>query len=66
VLNAITPQTETTSWYFYGFCRNFAVGDEDTNDTLRENLAVCSTRMRTRSPCSSCGWRRGRQAYPTC
>ena len=38
VLNAITPQTETTSWYFYGFCRNFAVGDETVNDTLRENL----------------------------
>ena len=38
VLNAITPQTETTSWYFYGFCRNFAVGDEKINDTLRENL----------------------------
>ena len=40
VLNAITPQTETTSWYFYGFCRNFAVGDEDTNDTLRDNLGA--------------------------
>lgn len=38
VLNAITPQTETTSWYFYAFCRNFAVGDEKVNDTLRENL----------------------------
>ncbi|NJC71380.1 aromatic ring-hydroxylating dioxygenase subunit alpha [Planosporangium thailandense] len=38
VLNAITPQTEDTSWYFYAFCRNFAVGDEKINDLLRENL----------------------------
>lgn len=38
VLNAITPQTETSTWYFYGFCRNFAVGDEQINDTLRESL----------------------------
>ncbi|WP_020495643.1 aromatic ring-hydroxylating dioxygenase subunit alpha [Sciscionella marina] len=38
VLNAITPQTETTSWYFYAFCRNFDVGDEDVNQLLRTNL----------------------------
>lgn len=38
VLNAITPETEDTSWYFYAFCRNFAVGDAAVNDTLRENL----------------------------
>lgn len=38
VLNAITPQTETTSWYFYAFCRNFAVGDEAINALLSENL----------------------------
>ena len=38
VLNAITPQTEDTAWYFYAFCRNFAVGDEGINTLLRENL----------------------------
>lgn len=40
VLNAITPQTESTAWYFYGFCRNFSVGDEAINDLLRENLGA--------------------------
>lgn len=40
VLNAITPQTDTTTWYFYAFCRNFAVGDEQINDTLRESLGA--------------------------
>ena len=38
VLNAITPQTESTAWYFYGFCRNFSVGDEALNALLEENL----------------------------
>ena len=38
VLNAITPETETTAWYFYGFCRNFSVGDESMNSMLSENL----------------------------
>ncbi|RNI25480.1 aromatic ring-hydroxylating dioxygenase subunit alpha [Flexivirga caeni] len=38
VLNAITPQTESTSWYFYGFCRNFNVGDQDLNDLLSTSL----------------------------
>jgi vanillate O-demethylase monooxygenase subunit len=38
VLNAITPETETTAWYFYAFCRNFAVGDEGINALLKESL----------------------------
>jgi vanillate O-demethylase monooxygenase subunit len=38
VLNAITPQTETTAWYFYGFCRNFAVGDQAVNELLQTSL----------------------------
>ncbi len=38
VLNAITPQTETTAWYFYGFCRNFSVGDESINVLLQTSL----------------------------
>lgn len=40
VLNAITPQTETTAWYFYAFCRNFSVGDEAINDLLATNLGA--------------------------
>ncbi|MFB7112186.1 Rieske 2Fe-2S domain-containing protein [Streptomyces sp. NPDC056190] len=43
VLNAITPETETTTWYFYAFCRNFAVGDGSVNDLLRENLGKVLT-----------------------
>ncbi|MEV7648866.1 aromatic ring-hydroxylating dioxygenase subunit alpha [Arthrobacter sp. NPDC089319] len=38
VLNAITPETESTAWYFYAFCRNFAVGDEGINALLKESL----------------------------
>lgn len=38
VLNAITPVTEDTAWYFYAFCRNFRVGDEELNDVLTESL----------------------------
>ena len=38
VLNGITPETEDTTWYFYAFCRNFAVGDEKVNDLLRTSL----------------------------
>lgn len=38
VLNAITPATEDTAWYFYAFCRNFSVGDEALNTLLEENL----------------------------
>lgn len=40
VLNAITPQTETTAWYFYAFCRNFSVGEEAINDLLATNLGA--------------------------
>lgn len=38
VLNGITPETETTAWYFYGFCRNFSVGDDAINELLSKNL----------------------------
>lgn len=38
VLNAITPMDEKHSWYFYSFCRNFAVGDADTNELLHQSL----------------------------
>lgn len=43
VLNAITPETETTSWYFYAFCRNFSVGDEAINGLLSEQLGAVLT-----------------------
>lgn len=38
VLNGITPETETTAWYFYAFCRNFAVGDAAVNELLSSSL----------------------------
>jgi vanillate O-demethylase monooxygenase subunit len=38
VINALTPQTEATTWYFYAFCRNFAVGDQQLNNLLHDNL----------------------------
>lgn len=38
VLNAITPETETTAWYFYAFCRNFSVDDTELHELLVENL----------------------------
>lgn len=38
VLNGITPATEDTAWYFYGFCRNFRVGDQELNDLLETSL----------------------------
>ncbi len=38
VLNAITPATENTAWYFYAFCRDFSVGDTALNELLAESL----------------------------
>lgn len=38
VLNGITPVTEDTAWYFYAFCRNFRVGDEELNGVLKDSL----------------------------
>ena len=38
VLNAITPATENTTWYFYANVRDFAVGDEKINDLMRTAL----------------------------
>jgi phenylpropionate dioxygenase-like ring-hydroxylating dioxygenase large terminal subunit len=43
VLNAITPATETTSWYFYAFCRNFSVGDQAINELLTDSLGTVLT-----------------------
>lgn len=38
VLNAITPATANTSWYFYANCRDFAVGDAAINEMMHTSL----------------------------
>jgi phenylpropionate dioxygenase-like ring-hydroxylating dioxygenase large terminal subunit len=40
VLNGITPIDEHSSWYYYAFCRNFAVDDADATEALGKGLAV--------------------------
>ncbi|KQV57286.1 MULTISPECIES: aromatic ring-hydroxylating dioxygenase subunit alpha [unclassified Caulobacter] len=36
VVDFITPETETSHWYFWGMARSFAVTDADLTDTIRE------------------------------
>lgn len=36
VVDFITPETETSHWYFWGMARSFAVGDPNLTDTIRE------------------------------
>lgn len=36
VVDFITPETETSHWYFWGMARQFAVGDAALTDTIRE------------------------------
>ncbi|MHC6595134.1 Rieske 2Fe-2S domain-containing protein [Arthrobacter sp. C152] len=40
VLNAITPAREGKTWYFYAFCRNFEVGNEEINAVLTESQST--------------------------
>jgi phenylpropionate dioxygenase-like ring-hydroxylating dioxygenase large terminal subunit len=40
VLNGITPIDANTSWYFYAFCRNFAVDNHEATAELAEGLGV--------------------------
>ena len=40
VLNGITPIDEHTSWYFYAFCRNFAIDNTEATAELHEGLGV--------------------------
>ena len=40
VLNGITPIDEHNSWYYYAFCRNFAVDNEEATEELRVGLAT--------------------------
>jgi vanillate O-demethylase monooxygenase subunit len=47
VLNAITPETETSCWYFYANVRDFAQGDESVNAMMRESLAQVLTEDKT-------------------
>ena len=36
VVDFITPETETSIWYFWGMARNFNVGDRTLTDAIRE------------------------------
>jgi vanillate O-demethylase monooxygenase subunit len=36
VVDFITPETETSHWYFWGMARNFAADDAALTDTIRE------------------------------
>jgi vanillate O-demethylase monooxygenase subunit len=36
VVDFITPETETSHWYFWGMARSFAVQDAGLTDTIRE------------------------------
>jgi vanillate monooxygenase len=37
VVDLITPETETTCWYFWGMARNFGIGDTKLTEDLRRN-----------------------------
>jgi vanillate O-demethylase monooxygenase subunit len=36
VVDFITPETETTHWYFWGMARNFKPEDKELTATIRE------------------------------
>jgi vanillate O-demethylase monooxygenase subunit len=36
VVDFITPETETSHWYFWGMARNFKPEDQELTDTIRE------------------------------
>lgn len=38
VLNALTPETGTSTHYFYGHARNFGLGDEEVAEKFRTNF----------------------------
>jgi vanillate O-demethylase monooxygenase subunit len=38
VINAVTPETETTSWYFWGFPRDFKIDDTQLTEKLRAQI----------------------------
>lgn len=38
VLNTITPETETSSHYFWSFCRNYRIAEQSITQTLREGV----------------------------
>jgi phenylpropionate dioxygenase-like ring-hydroxylating dioxygenase large terminal subunit len=40
VLNGITPITESSAWYFYAFCRNFAIDNTSATAELQEGLGI--------------------------
>ncbi len=53
VLNTATPETETTSWYFFGFCRDYKLDEADRTQRLidgvtgifREDVAVLNAQQ---------------------
>ena len=38
ILNAITPETENTTWYFYAHSRNFAQDDPNMDEEFSREL----------------------------
>ena len=54
VVDFITPETDTSIWYFWGMARNFNVGDAALTDTIRtgqaaifaEDLAILEAQQR--------------------
>ena len=39
VVNFITPETETTHWYFWGMARNYKIDDPDWTQAVKEDQA---------------------------
>ena len=37
VINLMTPETETTSWHFWGIARNFKIDDASVTELIRKN-----------------------------
>jgi len=40
VVDFITPETDTSIWYFWGMARNFNVGDQALTETIRSGQAA--------------------------
>jgi len=39
VIDFITPETETSTWYFWGMARNFNAQDQALSDQIRSSLS---------------------------
>lgn len=40
VVDFITPETETSTWYFWGMARNFNPGDKELTEQITTNLSI--------------------------